>query len=348
MDLHAQHRFLAGAGIVVTWGGGFRLVHDAVDTPAFSFQIDPDSQSVEIVDGFLQGSRRFLEDRVELTLGTKIEHHSISGTEVQPSARALWNITPDHAVWTAVSQAVRTPSTVETNGIIRNVVIPPNTAANPSGLPLAVSIQGTRELNAERITAYEAGYRARLSSDLSVDVAGFYNTYDGLLLDSAAGTTIFNTDYGTPFLEVPVQINENADGRTYGAEFSATWHAAPSWRLRGSYSWLQEDLDAPAGAEGNSPKHQVALQSFYDLAPNWRFDTVVRVVDELSNLNVDGYVDVDARLSWSPSPAVEVALTGRNLLSDGRQEFGTERAANPSPLATEVERSLFATLVLKF
>ncbi|GHD60147.1 TonB-dependent receptor [Thalassobaculum fulvum] len=347
-DLHAQHRFVVGSGIQVTWGGGYRLVREAVETPSFSFEVEPGSESIEILDGFVQASRRFFENRVEVTLGTKVEHQSITGTEVQPSARVLWNVTPDHTVWSSVSQAVRTPSMVESNGAIRNVVIPPGTAANPSQLPLVVSIDGSRALDAERITAYEVGYRARLSAALSIDVAGFYNTYDGLLLDVTSGTATVNGDYGTPFLDAPAAINENADGRTYGLEVAATWQAAPNWRVRGGYSWLREDLDAPEGAEGNAPKHQATIRSYYDIAPEWRFDTVVRFVDELTNLDADGYVDVDARLSWSPSRSVELALTGKNLLSDGRREFGTERAENPSPLATEVERSLLATLVIKF
>ena len=118
--------------------------------------------------------------------------------------------------------------------------------------------------------------------------------------------------------------------------------------MRGSYSWLHEDFDADPGAEGNAPRHQFALQSLYDITSEWRFDVVVRLVDELSNVDADGYGDVDARLSWSPQPAVELALTGRNLLTDGRREFGTERAANPAPLAADTERSVFGSLVVKF
>jgi hypothetical protein len=71
-------------------------------------------------------------------------------------------------------------------------------------------------------------------------------------------------------------------------------------------------------------------------------------VDELSNLDADGYVDLDARLSWSPTERLELAISGRNLLTDGRREFGQERVANPAPLATDVSRSVFASLVVKF
>jgi len=347
-DLQAQHSTVVGPEIGVTWGGGYRVINDQTSTSGFAFEINPDDEVIHIVNGFVQGSRRFFDDRFEFILGTKVEHHSISGTEIQPSARAVWNVRPNHTVWSAVSQAVRTPSRGETDGIVRNVVIPPNTVANPTSLPLAVAIQGTRDLDAERITAYEAGYRGRLAPSLSVDAAGYFNSYDGLLLDATSEETTLNTDFGTPFLETPNVIGESADGKTYGMELSATWQARPDLRLRGGYSWLYEDLDATEGAEGNAPRHQVALQSLYDISGEWRFGTVFRFVDELSNVDADGYVDLDARLSWSPNTQVELALTGRNLLTGGRREFGTERAANPTPLATDVSRSVLATLVVKF
>ncbi len=347
-DIQAQHRFVVGSAINIIWGAGYRGIYDRVDTSGFAFEMSDDDETIHIANGFVQASRRFFDNRVEFIVGTKVEHHSISGTEVQPSTRASWLVHPGHTVWGAVSQAARTPSRGETDGIIRNVVIPPGTPANPSGLPLTVAIHGDRDLDAERITAFEAGYRGRLTDTFSVDVAGFYNEYDGLLLDATAGTTTLNTDFGTPFLDAPVVINEVADGRTFGGEFVGTWQARSNWRLRGAYSWLHEDLDASDGAEGNAPRHQFALQSLYDLTPEWRLDTVVRLVDELRGVGADGYADIDARISWSPTEALEFAITGRNLLTDGREEFGVERAANPAPLATETSRSVFATLVVKF
>lgn len=347
-DIQAQHSFVVGPEIGLTWGGGYRLIQGSIETPDFSFDVQPESETIGIANAYLQASRRFFDEAVEFSIGSKFENHSITGSEVQPSARALWNVADDHAVWTAVSRAVRTPSRVETDGTIRNVVIPPGTAANPSSLPLTIAIQGSRNLDAETITAYEAGYRGRLSRTLSLDVAGFYNLYDGLLLDSASGTPVIRTEYGWAYLDTPISINEEADGRTYGFEIGATWQAADAWRLRGGYSWLQEDINATAGAEGNAPRHQVAVQSLYDISREWRFDTVLRFVDDLTNVDADAYFDVDARLSWSPNESIELALTGRNLLTDGRREFGTERSANPSPLVTEVARTILATLVVKF
>ena len=226
-DIQAQHRFVVGPAVNVTWGGGYRAIYDRVETSSFAFEVEPGSETIHIVNGFAQASRRFFDERVELIVGTKIEHHSISGTEVQPSVRSSWMIRPNHTVWGAVSQAARTPSRGETDGVIRNVVLAPNSTANPSSLPLSVAIQGTRDLDAERITAYELGYRSRLTPTLSIDAAGFYNEYDGLLLNATTGTATVNTEYGVPFLDLPTVIDETADGRTIGMEVVGTWQARP-------------------------------------------------------------------------------------------------------------------------
>lgn len=111
---------------------------------------------------------------------------------------------------------------------------------------------------------------------------------------------------------------------------------------------MQEDLDAPPRSGGNSPSHQVSIQSLYDISPTWRFDTVLRYADELENTGTDAYVNLDARLSWSPTPDIELAITGRNLLFYNYEEYGNERTDTPQPLASQVERSLTATFTLKF
>lgn len=347
-DLQAQHGIKLGSKTNLTWGAGYRAVFSSVQTGDFSFNVDPEDENTSVYNVFAQASRRFFDDRVELTVGSKLEHHSVSGTEIQPSARALWNVTPRHAIWTAVSTAARTPSTVENMGTVRNIVVPPGTPTNPSPLPLIPAIEGDRDLDAERVTAYEAGYHGQVSETVSLDVAGFINSYTDLLLDSDVGSSNLNTNYGTPFIEVPVNINNKAEATTYGFEFSGLWQARDNWRLRAGYAWLHEDIEAPAGAEGNAPEHQLTLQSFYDIDENWRFDTVFRFVDDLENAGADAYLNMDARLSWTPKSSMEIALTGRNLLHSGYLEYGNERADTPLPAASEIERSVLLTMTMKF
>ncbi len=349
VDVQVQHTFPVSDGLTAHYGGGYRYIDDRTDTQTRVLELHPDDDTIEIFSGFLQATQSLWDDQVSLTLGSKVEHHSVSGTEVQPSARALWNITDRHTLWGAVSQAVRTPSRAETDGVIRNNVIAPFTGANTTPFPLVVAAVGSDDLDAERITAFEAGYRARLFNRVSIDVAGFYNEYDALLVNADAGEATLESENGVPFLEVPASINDDAHGRVYGAEISATWEPTGQWRLRGSYSWLMEDIeDADTGATGNSPKHQLAVLSLFEISDNWTLDAALRLVDDLPNPDADGYADLDIRLAWSPNETIEFAVTGQNLLRDSRREYGLERELNPDPLATEIDRGVLATLTVRF
>ncbi|WP_054761315.1 hypothetical protein [Methylomonas koyamae] len=46
-------------------------------------------------------------DDVRLIYGGKLEHNDFTGFELQPTARLLWNLDPQHSLWAAVSRAVR-------------------------------------------------------------------------------------------------------------------------------------------------------------------------------------------------------------------------------------------------
>ena len=42
-----------------------------------------------------------------MTLGSKVERDDFAGWTFQPTARAMWEMTPHQRTWAAVSQAVR-------------------------------------------------------------------------------------------------------------------------------------------------------------------------------------------------------------------------------------------------
>src|SRR5690606_4095353 len=112
-----------------------------------------------------------LSDSIQLTLGTKLEHNDFSGYEVQPNIRASWDVTRRHALWSAISRAVRVPTRLE-----RDVDID---VADPSSDPLPRLI-GNEGFDSEEMVAYEVGYRWQLLDSLALDLAAFYNDYEGL------------------------------------------------------------------------------------------------------------------------------------------------------------------------
>ena len=66
-----------------------------------------------MVGAFAQDEIKFFAEQLRLTIGSKFEHNDYSGFEVQPSARLLWLLAPQHTLWAAITRTVRTPSRVE-------------------------------------------------------------------------------------------------------------------------------------------------------------------------------------------------------------------------------------------
>jgi iron complex outermembrane receptor protein len=72
-------------------------------------------------------------------------------------------------------------------------------------------------------------------------------------------------------------------------------------------------------------------------------DAWIRYVGELPQPRVDAYTEMDLRLGWSASEALELSLVGRNLLHSSHEEFGPA-----SPFREEVERSVYGRVTWHF
>ncbi len=113
-----------------------------------------------------------IPDRLRLIAGTKIEHNGYTGGEYQPQVRAVWTPRKQHAFWASISRALRVPSRGESDVVLQTIV--PN--VGPGGLPVLLEIYGSNDLHAERLHAYEAGYRYQTNS-FAFDLSTYYNAY---------------------------------------------------------------------------------------------------------------------------------------------------------------------------
>ena len=119
----------------------------------------------------------------------------------------------------------------------------------------------------------------------------------------------------------------------------------PWWRLKAAYTFLHLDVPAPAPVHGMSPKHQASLRSMMDLGSGWEFDLWPRYVDNLPGASIDSYVDLDVRLGWRPTNALEFSLVGQNLL-DSRRKEGLSELLPLTP--TQAERAAYGKVTLRF
>jgi iron complex outermembrane receptor protein len=303
--------------------------------------VDPEKSDDQLWSGFIQ-DQIALNERVQLTLGTKLEHNDFSGYEIQPSARLAWDVSPTRTLWGAVSRAVRVPTRLE-----RDIAIDfTDPTANPVGRLL-----GNRDFNSEKLLAYELGYRWQASPRLAIDLAAFVNRYRGLA----------SLELGTPFIDprdgrtvVPVANQNLTDGRAAGGEALVTFSPLDSWRLTASYSNLSlkiepRGLDINRGrlAAGSTPRNQFGLRSALDLA-GIQFDAFIRHVGAIrsdpqivTGEGLPAYTELDLRIArgWNRT---ELALSGQNLLHDHHLEFG------PPAHRGEIERSVYASIAWRY
>src|SRR5882724_895038 len=350
-DIDFQHAFHVGDSQQFVWGLGYRSIRDK-NNPSFTVSLQPNQVTLNQFSTFLQDEISLVDNRLQITLGSKFERNEFTGFEIQPNARLLWNLTPNQSIWTAVSRAVRTPALTEEGLRLNSQVIPPGTPANPTPFPAVVAVFGSRQFNSEDLLAYELGYRVQATKNLSLDIATFYNNYSNLRTAEPGAPFIEGSPAPTDFV-IPFVAGNKMSGGTYGVELFADWKVVPKWRLVGSYSYLQMDIHknadsqdpTPDNPNGSSPRHQWYLRSSIDLPKHFDQDTTLRFVDNLPSLNLPNYYSLDAHLGWRPVTSLELSIGGQNLLNNWHFEFMPD-FVNASP--TVVKRSIFGSITVKF
>jgi iron complex outermembrane recepter protein len=325
-DMDWQNRYSIGRRHVLTYGTDFRMMdHNVTNLRLFAFL--PGHKDLYLYSAFVQDETMLVEERLRLTLGSKVEHNSYTGFEIQPNLRLTWMPAKAQSIWAAVSRAVRTPARIDRDFYLFLV---------PS-LPL---IAGGDSFRSETMIAYELGWRLRPVDKLSISLSTFYNKYDD----------IRSAKPGPPPFGIPITFGNGVKGNTYGSELSASYQATGWWRLRGGYTFLKKDLRIKPGnkdlngatAESDDPEHQFLIQSNMDLPDRIELGWVLRYVGKLPNPHVPGYTGLDIRIGWKLTRALELDVVGQDLLDSPHPEF---MPSSPSP--REIEHSIYGKIVCR-
>jgi iron complex outermembrane recepter protein len=345
LDADLQHRRRYRRHELV-WGLNYRRSADSfVGSLPLSFQ--PPERTTHLWSAFVHEAIDLRPERLRLSLGTKFEHNSHTGLEVQPGARLWWRPATAHALWLAVTRAVRTPSRSDDDARFITQIFPPDQLF-PGSPPAVVESRGNRRIVSEKLLAYEAGYRVRPAETVNLDLALFYHIYDDLRSNELG----LPEPYGTSFL-VPIRADNLTRGRTYGAELAADWQLLPRWQLRASYAYLEMDLKLQQkgqdllslSQEEENPHHQIVLRSHAELSSRLQLDLTGRYVGPLPAQAIPSYLALDLHLSWMPVETLELSLVGRDLFANPHPEFAPQIVAT---LPTWVEASLLAELTCRF
>jgi iron complex outermembrane recepter protein len=320
-DVDFLHRKTLNKRNEFLWGAGARFSLVSVPTVVPTVVFAPDKSTDKLYSAFVQDEIQVLENRLWLTVGSKILRTNFSAFNAEPSARLLWTPTSHQTWWTSVTRAVRTPSNVEETLTASGLA-----STNPLTIIL---IEPNAKFLPETLQGYEAGYRRLLSSKLYVDIAGFHNRYNNLeSIDSAL--PVLETSPSPAQFVIPLYLGNGWYGSTNGFEIAPDWRPVTWWRFDGSYAYLHMDLNTKSDAnvstvqslEGSSPHHQVVVQSSLELPGSLEFSQTYRYVSALPAQLVGSYGTADVRLSWHRIPHFDFSLVGQNLLQPHHAEYG--------------------------
>jgi outer membrane receptor protein involved in Fe transport len=227
-----------------------------------------------------------------------------------------------------VSRAVRIPSRLDADLQLTSPISIPGVP-----FPVYVRVSGSHDVEAERLSAYESGYRFRVGDALSFDIAVFDNHYDKLETTEPQNPVIVPVP-PLPYAILPNYLANGMKGRSTGGTVVVNWEPKGNWRLRFEYSHLSLHLwNEPASRDttatrqaGNSPENQIAVQAFADLGRKLGFYAGLRRVGALPNQGVPAYTALDANLRWQIDRRLDISFAVRNLADSAHLEFGSAGA----------------------
>jgi iron complex outermembrane receptor protein len=323
-DVELQHQTHLGARHDLVWGVGYRLINDHIaNTAALAFL--PAHVARQWFTGFVQDEIALVPNRLHVALGTKIEHNDYTGFEIQPGGRVNWRLSPSGTLWAAVSRALRTPSRIDRELFAR---------ISPTSF-----LAGGPRFDSEEEVAYELGYRYQQGS-LALSVATFYSRYHGLR----------SVEQLNPPATDTLVIGNGQDGESFGAELTAAYWVSSRWRVRAGYTELRVHIWPNPGSadpsrgltESQTPDRQLFVHSSVDLPAHLRFDAALRAIGTIARRQVPAYEELNARLTWQPTPKLDLSVVGQNLLHRRHAEFGAPAARR------EIERGVYGLVEWRF
>jgi len=341
-DVELQNHFKLGDRNEVVWGANYRAIIEETHGSFFSRMI-PDNYTYDLYGVFLQDEYWLVPDRLRLTAGTKLEHNEFSGWEIQPNGRLLWTPDEHNSIWASVSRAVHTPDRISRDLSAHTAAVP-----LPTGGAVLVALEPHEAVDAERVMAYELGYRVQPTKRVFFDIAAFYNEYRGVIVPRDV----------EPQFQGDILISEFAwdnalNGRTYGVELAPTWKVTDDWQLSASYAFIEMDLNSghstqagkPIDLNHRSPEQQFNIRSHLELPAHFSFDTTLYYADQVNTLlgPVRGYVRLDTRVAYHPCPRFEAAVGVMNILDDRHPEYTSQETRN-----TQIERSFYGKVTWRF
>jgi len=309
IDLDFQHRFSLPRQEVL-WGMGYRRVdnHTKHWGSAFVLAMHPANRLDVVFSAFLQDSIEVVEDRLTLNLGAKYEQNDFTGSEWQPSAKIAYTPNDNHTLWASIARAVSIPARIESDGYLDlsgfgGMCSMFGGTMHPE-LGCIISIAEEQD-EAATIVVSEAGYRVRLSDNLTFDNAIFYNDF---ITDNRG-----DIDY------------------VYGYEGIIFYQPLDYIRLELAFIYQEGDLDAaydydPGLPNANVPNNSIKFKSYYNITDDLEFDIAYTYMDQTHSSK--SFSTLDVRIGYHICNELELSVTGINLIEEHAEPITDSQRVN--------------------
>lgn len=340
LDFH--HSLPAIAEHHLMWGLNYQRISDQFNN-SLTLGFEPDRFTQHNVGVFLQDQIDLLPD-LKLTLGNRVEHFTYTGWETEPNARLMWTPNKRHSLWAAISRAVVLPNRAQHSIRLFKTIPGTNTFFRAEANP---------EMLTENLVAYELGWRWQISNNLDADTALFYNIYDRMQGTKFTGNSRVDPVFGTV---LDATVGNYRQVKSYGLELSLNYRVSHDWRLQASYSANQFEVNYdrnqpwfrdPLTEQHLNPQQNLSLRSLFNLTNEIELDAWGRYVDRLfiDQSRIPAYISLDLRLGWHPLKALELSLSGQNLLDNQHPEFSDILYI---PVASQIQRGYLAQITWRF
>jgi iron complex outermembrane receptor protein len=323
-DVSLQESLTIGSANRLIAGAGERLYEYGITNTA-TLLVEPPGHGLTLANVFAEDTLTVARG-LDLSVGIKLEDDPYSGWAPLPDARLSWGINDRTTVWLAASRAIRSPTPFDEEVVEK-----------AGG---ATILAATPQFKPEKLTAYEVGVRAQPASAFSFSIAGFYDIYGDLRTVDPASADVL----------LPYRWGNSLRGDTDGIDAWAAWQVTGWWRLSPGVTWVHEQFEFKPGSTpvlgvaqaADDPSSHATLASSINLPRHLSLDASLRYVGALPDPVLRSYCEVDARLGWRPTDALDVSLAGTNLLHPRHLEV---------PLASggeEITRGVLADVRWKF
>jgi len=349
-DVDLQHHIVLGSRQDIVWGLAYRLSTDNI-SPTLRISANPQVRHTQLFSMFAQDEIAIRPYRIHLSLGARVDDSDYSGFGFQPSGRLMWTPDSRNSFWAAVSGADRTPARSDTDFRVNFEALPGS--VETGNLPILVSLFGNSNQKNEKLSAFETGYRAALTSRFSLDSTVFYNRYRDLVSVEPGAMRVESNP--TPVhLLIPESFGNGLYGETAGIETFADWKVASFWTMSPSYSFFSmhlhpfvgsHDVTSASSTEGGTPDHQAQLRSNVRLPWNFEWDASVYFVNRLPAQSIPSHTRLDSGLTLRAGEGVSLSVVGQNLLKDLHPEFAGVDSSVRSDL---IRRTAYAKITWSF